>query len=266
MSKAFLDTTIVADALLKRGEQHNNAVNALARYDEILLPVYAIKEFKRGPLRAYIWLHNKVITTGSWGNAVECIASIHTHKNLSSTAIKAVADFTSALEAPEGEDFSGLRSSSGGTFLQKQARIWLKTKIFGAWRKLNQRPFQKTQNLDCYALVAPKQKSSGIIDRGPYKCTLGNCCVQMQLLDDQEALKALEKICKGSEKQEMLKRAKVLRHIRRHPNSNIEENKCVTLGDLVFALQCPEGAVILTTNIVDHEPLSNALGKQAVLP
>ncbi len=49
-SKAFVDTTILTNRLIKFREEKKEAKDALAKYEITELPVYAIKEFKAGPL------------------------------------------------------------------------------------------------------------------------------------------------------------------------------------------------------------------------
>ena len=56
MNKAVVDTTILTDVLLNTGEVRANALNAISHYDETYLPVYAIKEFKAGPLKNFVWM------------------------------------------------------------------------------------------------------------------------------------------------------------------------------------------------------------------
>jgi hypothetical protein len=46
----------------------------------------------------------------------------------------------------------------------------------------------------------------------------------------------------------------------------LDNSKCRSLGDAVFAFLAPVDSVILTTNIKDHRPLAQALGKSAVSP
>lgn len=65
MSKAFVDTTIIANLLLKPGAPQDEAKAALARYSETILPVFAIKEFRGGAFRYYIWAHNKLVEKGN---------------------------------------------------------------------------------------------------------------------------------------------------------------------------------------------------------
>ena len=68
MAKAFVDTTILADALLKKGDSGVAARGALQRYDKTELPVYAIKELKAVPIRNMAWFHNKLVSTRSFTN------------------------------------------------------------------------------------------------------------------------------------------------------------------------------------------------------
>jgi hypothetical protein len=267
MVKAFLDTTVLTDALLKQGDDHKRAIFSFGRYDELLVPGYAIKEFKQGPLRYYVWLHNKVVTTNRWGDAVFSIPTVIRQHNLSMTAMRAVADFTNSMAV--ANVLAGELPANGARFHElqtREARIWLKTKISLAWRKRGKAPFVSTAPLDCYALTRPRETENGLIDNKPTKCTLGPCCLLQQFVAAADATAQLENVCQQSLKPEMLKRGKVLRAIRRHPHRELDENQCRTLGDAVFALQCPENAVVLTTNIADHQPLAAALGKQVEIP
>jgi hypothetical protein len=47
--------------------------------------------------------------------------------------------------------------------------------------------------------------------------------------------------------------------VRSHPTKPYDEKHWRALGDAVFALDCPKGGEILTTNVVDHKPLADAL-------
>jgi hypothetical protein len=68
-----------------------------------------------------------------------------------------------------------------------------------------------------------------------------------------------------STRDEDRKRRAALKQLLR-PKSNIDRETCRELGDAVFAFFCPDDAVILTTNIRDHKPLAEALGKKAQTP
>ena len=60
MSKAFVDTTILTDSLLKDGAVAKTPKKGLKQFEITELPVYAIKEFKSGPLKNFKWFHNKL--------------------------------------------------------------------------------------------------------------------------------------------------------------------------------------------------------------
>jgi hypothetical protein len=67
-------------------------------------------------------------------------------------------------------------------------------------------------------------------------------------------------------KAENNRRYQALRHIHRTPTKPFSDSLCRSLGDAVFALRAPHDCVILTTNIKDHAPLAQAIGKVAVEP
>jgi hypothetical protein len=75
-SKAYVDTTVLTDALLKQGPQGAVARGALKTYSETILPVYAIREFKAGPLNYWVWLHNKLVLTKSVSKTLDAISAI----------------------------------------------------------------------------------------------------------------------------------------------------------------------------------------------
>ena len=92
MSKAFVDTTVLFDALIKPGEKGQAAKAALKRYDRTEVPVYAIKELKAGPLTNFVWFHNKLVLTKSFHRALEVLqrTSLGPKKYQVSTALEAL--------------------------------------------------------------------------------------------------------------------------------------------------------------------------------
>ena len=73
MKKAFVDTTILVDLLLKSGQQNARAKAALKQFDTAELPVYAIKELSAGPLQYFAWLHNKFVVLGSYAETIDAL-------------------------------------------------------------------------------------------------------------------------------------------------------------------------------------------------
>jgi hypothetical protein len=268
MTRAFLDTTVLTYALLKTSEQGHRAVRSFRRFTAIDVPMYAVKEFKAGPLRAYMWLHNRVVTTKSWSEAIGNIGGVARQHNLSTTAIQAVAEFSSSLAKASIGTLA--RSERGDITLeelqQREATIWLRTKVMQAWRKRNKPPFNPVRPLRCYAELEPTIRANGLLDYTPLKCSLAHCCLKEEFVASLEETKLLHGACVAVGGTEMTRRGKVLREMVKRPRSELSEQNCRTLGDAVFALQCPATSVILTTNLTHHRPLAEAIGKKAEAP
>src|ERR1039457_4123965 len=139
MSKAFIDTTVYTDALLKSGEIKKAAITALKHFEITEIPVYAIKEFKAGPLKNFTWMHNKLATTGSYKNSIAALhAMSRTPKRYTtSTAIEALKESASSIAnqtpASLGAKYGMLASLD--KILCDELRISIKTLIFKAWKK-----------------------------------------------------------------------------------------------------------------------------------
>jgi hypothetical protein len=258
----------LVDALLKVGRENEQAKSSFQRFDELLVSGYALKEFKRGAFNYYVWLHNKVVTTGSWPDSIATVATVWRQRNRMLTAMRAVADCQSSIAKVLVRSGKVSSTDDECTELEaREARIWLKTKIFRAWKAQENGQFHRVSPLSCYDLQSPKESLGGLIENQPMKCTLASCCLKQEFLADGTATASLHAICeKLSEKQEMAKRRSILKDILRKPNTQLSEKECIALGDAVFALQCPSDAVVLTTNTVDHEPLAKALGKSVTSP
>jgi hypothetical protein len=268
VTKAFLDTTVLTDALFKTGNQGRVACDAIAKYRTVLVSRYALKEFKAGPIRAYAWFHNKVTGAATFGEAVRAIQSVRRHKNLASTAIEALAEFHSSIGKIRSTSLlDQYPRDTHDEIMKKEAKAYLRTKVLMAWRAVRREPYQATHPLSCFAEVGPSLNDDGTLEYKPLMCTLGECCLPRQFAEQKTATLALRDVCAQLEgKPEMRKRRKVLDRIIRSPTTSINESECRALGDAVFALQCPVEAAILTTNISDHEPLAKAVGKSIVRP
>jgi hypothetical protein len=61
-------------------------------------------------------------------------------------------------------------------------------------------------------------------------------------------------------------RREALRMLAVHATSRFERKDCRALGDAFFALFAPVDADVLTTNLKDHCPLAESVGKRAMAP
>jgi hypothetical protein len=67
-------------------------------------------------------------------------------------------------------------------------------------------------------------------------------------------------------KTEISQRRKALEALQKDGPQRFSKKLCRALGDAYFAAMCPPGSVVLTSNLVDHEPLCVALRKVAKIP
>ena len=268
--KALVDTTILANILLKSGDSRKESQSALKTFDQSFLPVYAIKEFKAGPLHNFVYFHNKLITTGSFDKTIAAIQrlSLTPHRYKTATALEALSEASKSLSQNTLPDLlKKYNSTDLGKILYDETRISLKVIIMMAWKKRRTVTTDIVNPLKCYKEVAPTD-TRGLIDDSPLGCELNSkCSVQAILKGKLEDVEKLwNAIDESSIKQEDQRRRKVLKSIFRTPKRDISGDDCRRLGDAIFALLAPKDSVILTTNIKDHKTLAEALDKEAVSP
>ena len=217
MTRAIIDTTILTDVLLNSGEAKAIAQKALSLYDQTLLPVYAIKEFKAGPLKNFVWMHNKLATLGSYEKALDALQRMsRTPKRYTtSTAIqglkeasRSIGKYTSATLVEKYGASASLDKS-----LCDEFRLSLRTVIYRAWMKRRKITTDVVCPLSCYREVAPFERR-GLLDVEPRDCMKNELCSMSSLLkQNPEKLKKMREAIKDSETEENKRRAKVLRQL-----------------------------------------------------
>lgn len=272
MSKAFIDSTVLTDALLKTGQIKQNAEDALKRYEITELPVYAIKEFKAGPLSNFAWMHNKLATTQSYSKALDALhrMSRTPKRYTTSTAIEALRDASSdsiGKQTPEKLAEKYGKDAGMDKILCDEFRLAIRTKIAMAWKKRRKVTTKVVLPLPCYREGSPYEERGQLITK-PTRCLkTEDCYLAEELKKKPNELKILKQVIeKLPEKLENKKRAKILRKLYRTPKQPASDSDCKALGDAIYAIFAPQDSIILTTNIKDHKPLASALGKEVENP
>jgi hypothetical protein len=272
MSKAFIDTTVLFDALIKTGEKGKTAKAALKRYDETEVPVYAFKELKAGPLANFVWFHNKLVLTKSYQRALEVLqrTSLGPKKYTVATALEALAEGARANRNLTSADLVA-RYGDKARLDSINCDLWrfaIRTAIEKAWKRRRKLTTRVAVPLSCYREADPFEEN-GVIKLEPTSCVVNpECCLAAEMKARPSDLrKLIDAIDKEPEKPENKRRRKVLKEMSRIPKRYIVTNKeCRDLGDAIFALFAPNDSVILTTNVRDHKPLAEALGKSVEEP
>jgi hypothetical protein len=161
------------DNLGNRGLQHSD-VSQLPQ-----LPVYAIKEFKRGPLMNFTWLHNKFVTTRGFTATITALHAVSRtpRRYLTSTALEAAVkaassiahETPSTLAAKYGDD------AEVDNILRDEYRLSLKKTIYQAWSSLRSITTETVHPLSCYDEKPPYEKW-GMIELEPKKCDRQPTC------------------------------------------------------------------------------------------
>jgi hypothetical protein len=273
MSDAYIETTVLTDFLLKpKTPKQERAKAALARYENTLLPVYSIKEWKAGPLDYFAYLHDKLVVTQSLRDTFQALSALGRGSYRQATSMEALAAAaTTATTATVSagtptKKYQGLGSSDRE--MADSYRLALESLIIRSWRKRRRITTQIVDELSCYIEVEPRVGKDGLLDLKPQQCERDQeCCLSPQLKAKPTLLAALRNaIPEHSGRAEDQKRRKALKQLIKHPKEIVNRETCRDLGDAIFAFFCPTSAVILTTNLRDHEPLAKSIGKRAEKP
>jgi len=265
MSKAYVETTILTNLTLKpESELMLQARESLKRYDSSELPVYSIKEWKAGPLQAYAYVHNTLLRLGSFKATFGAIRGLGRQEYKLQTALQAMEVATLSVLP-----LSASLNPIGDKEMADLYRGALANIIFRAWRRRRKLTDSTIHELDCYTEAGPKFDKAGLVDLKPRLCEDVECCMAQELKkkENQPLLRSLrDAISPGSTRREDLKRRKVLKQLISQPQEILTREQCRDLGDAIFAFKCPKDSVILTTNVRDHMPLAESLGKRAEAP
>ena len=216
MTKAYVETTILTNALLKPGTaKQAAALQAISSFDISLLPVYSIKEWKSGALQTYSYVHNKLVVTGSLEDTLDAINSLHPLRAyMKSTSVEAWAAATRLVVSSAG--------SFSGDELVDRYRLALASLIKTSWRKRRKLTTETIQDLNCYIEAEPKiDKRNGQFDLSPTKCERERECHLAAAMKSQPEMleKLRDSIPENSVRNEDRKRRAALKHILRSKGS-----------------------------------------------
>ena len=264
-NKAFVDTSILADVLLQKNDSSRRA---LARFETTQLPEFAIKEFKAGPLRYWVWTHNKLVDAESFELAVDAIRRVWRQPNRLSSALEAISIGSKEFQNfPPGALQAYGPDASLDAIIRDRLRLALASRVRRAWKRRRAVTSEVVVPLTCYEETAPFERR-GRIEIRPTTCSKDqDCCLAAEMKRRPGNLRKLRQAsAKLPPKTENTRRAQALRELIRKPKQKVDDKTCRALGDAVFAFFAPSDAVVLTTNLKDHGPLAEALGKRAITP
>ncbi len=258
----FVDTTVLTEALLKTKERRRRARAKILEYNRSVLPVYAIKELKSGPLRGFVWLHNRLVDTRSFSRAVGAIHNLYRSPHLKGSAEEALqlcAEMLLGSSLSYADTKQKTQAAVADSF-----RLSLRRRIEIAWRERRKLTTEVIDELSCFAEIAPTyNEETAYIDNPRLQCDLSDeCCLAADLRRRRGELRKILKALRGQERNEDQRRRAALNRLLKKPARIFGNKYCRGLGDAYFALQCPKDCAILTSNAKDHSPLAGALGRE----
>jgi hypothetical protein len=271
MTDAFIETTVLTNLLLKKDGSEVAAEAAIAKFATAIVPQFAWKEFKRGPLANFVWAFNKLADTRSFVDTLAALQrmSLSPKRYLTSTAIQALhTAFIGLFSSPS---LTSLRGQYGDKADADQLhadliRLELKRTILGSWGKRHSLYGGAQEGLDCYPDADLTEKGARL-EINPRDCPKGtDCCLRSRLSNRRKDLGVAKNALPKDGRKETRDRYHVLRQLEKHPSSLMDPKDCRKFGDAYFVLFCPDDAEILTTNVRDFQPMADALGVTVSAP
>ncbi|MDB5815129.1 MAG: hypothetical protein JWN23_2246 [Rhodocyclales bacterium] len=269
MPGSFLDTTVLVH-LAEKIEPHCGRAKAYVRVNPPAeTPYYALKEVLESRVRAFCEAHNILHASENAGVALAAMAGRNpVEGRILLARIKVLADaLTAAFESHGAQD-------------KREMLQWIAIRANQVWRGAQKRDGVRTvQALSCFVAGKLWYGEAGDL-RGPSdggfgcsKSSSDRCAAAAYMHADKSSLAKMIDALHPSklptnlaEKNENQKRRKALKELQKDGPAKFNKGRCRALGDAYFASMCPGGATVLTSNIVDHEILCNALGKKAETP
>ena len=265
MSGSFLDTTIIVNISDKENQSLKASENFITQNQPSEAPYYALRELLAGHMQNLCDVHNTILASENIAEAFISLSSKNffagrkkgSKLDIGYETLKKL--FTDNLNAPRNQ-------------MKTEALEWLFIRANMIWRKaIKPKNVDIVQSLGCFNIG---KLSLGLANelRGPndsFNChPKSRCSAAEYIYDDIISLSKMidalhpDKIDANlADKQETKSRRKALKDLKQHGPINFNKNGCRALGDAYFAAMCPAGKSVVTTNIVDFEPLCSALGK-----
>jgi hypothetical protein len=270
MAGSFLDTTIVIQIAEAAAPDRTAGAAFVKANQPATTPHYAFIELLSGRVRQFCDVHNSVRAAHTPFEALLALSQrnpIEGRKKASRIEILATVLNEISQQRP-------------GTRLNETKREFLQAIAIKAnrlWRQAS-----KLKSVDTIQPLACRNGGSLVVGalgelRGPrdsFVCLKGHRCAAAAYIYDNRSnltkmIAALHPRNLGDEladKGETRSRRKALKELEQVGPAKFDRGRCRALGDAYFAAMCPPGAVVATTNLVDHDPLCKALGKRAVVP
>jgi hypothetical protein len=214
--------------------------------------------------------HNRILAAENPAAAIASVLRLASFGRTASSKAETIAKaLSSALQGTASRTPEDIRRETLQSLMLDAARIW---------RNAQRVPsLEHTQPLSC-GTTGPLEPDAvtGAL-RGPrstFTCAKAERCAAALYMFDRkldlgvlvDALHPDKLPEKLAQKQETKSRRKALKELQQHGPRAFKKTYCRALGDAYFAVMCPPGHSVATTNVDDFGPLCGALKKPLICP
>jgi hypothetical protein len=277
----YIDTTVVCaiaepNPLLSQSSQAHIDKNQPAA-----IPYYALRELVAGPLKTICAAHTRLSKAADITQAFQSVLSLppvsgRTKQGQMAALVQALGQCLSLTP----KQISSNPDQSLDPAIRRRMTQYLAIAVQRQWASAKKIP--RTTNAHQLACFEDgdfdyNEENDLVGPNGRFQCDPKQPCsaalhLRTKTTEVEKLIESLHPKNLSSElanKRENVRRRGALKEIQRSQRSSqsgFPKRDCRALGDAYFAIMCPPGSHVLTTNMVDHEPLCSALGKAAIKP
>jgi hypothetical protein len=270
MPASFLDTTVLIDLSDSRQSARISSEQFVRLNQPSEVAEYALRELLTGVVRYYCDAHNILIASQNVPEAIVAVLQrFFMGPRRSAAVIRVLAASLSNI--------FGTGAAVSGDDSKREALQAIKMKAASLWNRANNlKNVTRVHPLACFNGGDIAIGGGGLL-RGPndrFDCLVRQRCAAAGYIhDDLPAVRTLIAALhpnnltdKAQTKTEHAQRRKALKELEKRGPKDFPKGRCRALGDAYFAVMCPAGATIGTTNLDDFEPLCRALRKRFMKP
>lgn len=265
-NRLFLETTIQIDRFSADRDKTDKINKMVSQSGEILSSTYVKMEYRRRLVQDLVYLFNEALLDAeTFADVFLRIDKLHSdyHKRKIKGMIAGFCRFFSDIKEDE------ISKPLGKGLLEKAIKYFRQT-VFITWDVFEKDIDTLLNETDCHhAKTGPILKGEKF-DNRMQRCKKSNvrCKIIDFFIQNKEAFKKIyEKIsqlnCLDKEQQ---KNKNVLAKALKNPQIIADQQNCWNCGDPIIAVESPDDAVLLTTNLKHFEPICSSIGGNVQSP
>ena len=265
-SKLFLETTVQIDRFSADRKKKQEIDNIISQFSQILSSTYVKMEFRRRFIQDLVYLYNEALlgaeTLADAFLRIDKLSSDYHNRKIKGI----IASFCRYFSDIKDEEIQG----PSGKALLERAIPYFRQFILSAWEDFDQGIHAILNETDCYHAKTGPVLIGKKFDNTMSKCKKADvrCKIVEFFVQNRGTLKKIyERLSQMDYLDgEQEKTKNILEKALEYPQNMADRQNCWNFGDAIIAVESPEDAVLLTTNIKHFEPMCSKVGKRCITP